>query len=99
MGASGTSRPTPSPGGLPTSLWASAPPGATRVQDTSAQRMVAGDSTVREFLWSHSAALPKGGFAEDVEVVLRRVCAIRPIRLMNTSAKLAAAGGGLSASS
>lgn len=82
-------RSAPGPDGLPYRLWGGATI-AERYLDDSGVRLAAGGDLPGAMLGSLSLFIPKGEFREDTERAERRVSALRPLALMNTSSKLAA---------
>lgn len=80
----------PGPDGVPYAFWAQAPQEVLEILENASERMSRGIRPPAQLLDSLTIFIPKGEYAADLERVIRRINELRPITLMQTSAKLIA---------
>lgn len=80
----------PGPDGLPYLFWVVAPAVAIDMLEDIARGMSAGRAPPSELLDSLTLFIPKGEYAEDIDRLIRTIVDLRPMTLMQTSAKVVA---------
>lgn len=83
----------PGPDGLTYAFWSCATDGVLQYLDSVAEAATHGEPLPSILLRSYTVFIPKGEYEADIDRIIRRVKELRPIVLMQTSAKIIAAIG------